>query len=38
MNSPANTIKVTFEKFYLKNIFEDIGKATLFTTRFLKKS
>src|SRR6187551_2145151 len=37
MNSPAKTVKVTIEKFYLKNIFEDIGKATLFTVRFFKE-
>jgi phospholipid/cholesterol/gamma-HCH transport system permease protein len=37
MNSSAKIIKVSIVKTYFKSIFEDIGKATLFTTRFFKE-
>jgi phospholipid/cholesterol/gamma-HCH transport system permease protein len=37
MNSSVNIIKVSSAKLYLKKIFEDIGKATLFTVRFFKE-
>lgn len=37
MNSSINIIKVSMAKSYLKNIFEEIGKATLFTIRFFKE-
>jgi phospholipid/cholesterol/gamma-HCH transport system permease protein len=37
MNSSVNIIKVPIVKSYLKNFFEDTGKATLFTIRFFKE-
>lgn len=37
MNSSVKILKVSIAKSYLKNIFEDIGKTTLFTTRFFKE-
>jgi phospholipid/cholesterol/gamma-HCH transport system permease protein len=37
MNTSVKIIKESILKSYLKNIFEDIGKATLFTIRFFKE-
>lgn len=38
MSSSVNNIKKPIVKFYFKNIFEDIGKVTLFTLRFFKEA